>query len=204
MKKYKINYFIFFILIFVFQSCTSKPPENPDNICLIFKEKKSWYKAAIRSEKRWKIPPYVLMSFVHQESSFKADARPERDKLLGFIPWTRPSSAVGYSQALIDTWNDYKDETGNKRASRKNFSDSADFIGWYASKGYYQGFEKNDAYSLYLAYHEGYRGFDKKTYKNKEWLTKVAERVNDRSIKYQKQYWGCSKELKKKRFSFFS
>ncbi|GIS24941.1 MAG: hypothetical protein CM15mP126_1840 [Gammaproteobacteria bacterium] len=101
------------------QSCISKPPENPDNICLIFKEKKSWYKAAIRSEKRWKIPPHVLMSFVYQESSYKANAKPERDKVLGFIPWSRPSSASGYSQALTKTWEDYKDETGNTRANRK-------------------------------------------------------------------------------------
>ena len=83
------------------------------------------------------------MSFVYQESSFKADAKPERDKLLGVIPWFRPSTAVGYSQALTKTWEDYKDETGNNRANRKNFDDSADFIGWYASKGYYQGFEKD-------------------------------------------------------------
>ena len=184
-------------------SCVTRPPENPDNICLIFIEKKSWYKAVIRSEKRWKIPPYVLMSFVYQESSFQADARPDREKVLGFIPWFRPSSAVGYSQALTKTWEDYKDETGNTRASRKNFQDSADFIGWYASKGYYQGFEKTDARSLYLAYHEGYTGFKKKTYRKKQWLIKVADRVQERSSKYQKQYWGCSKELKRKRFFFF-
>ena len=143
------------------------------------------------------------MSFVYQESSFKADAKPERDKLLGIIPWFRPSTAVGYSQALTKTWEDYKDETGNNRASRKNFDDSADFIGWYASKGYYQGFEKTDARSLYLAYHEGYGGFKKKTYRKKQWLIKVADRVQDRSEKYQKQYWGCAKELKKKRFFIF-
>ena len=148
MKRYKFCYIAFFIQIFVLQSCATKPPENPDNICLIFQEKRSWYKAAIRSEKRWKIPPYVLISFVHQESSFKSDARPEREKILGVIPWFRPSTAVGYSQALTKTWDDYKDETGNTRANRKNFSDSADFIGWYASKGYYQGFEKTDARSL--------------------------------------------------------
>ncbi|MDA7821892.1 hypothetical protein N9A37_04270 [Gammaproteobacteria bacterium] len=35
-------------------------------------------------------------------------------------------------------------------------------MGWYASKGYYQGFERTDARSLYLAYHEGYGGFKKK------------------------------------------
>ena len=203
MKRYKFCYITFFILIFVLQSCATKPPENPDNICLIFQEKRSWYKAAIRSEKRWKIPPYVLISFVHQESSFKSDARPEREKILGVIPWFRPSTAVGYSQALTKTWDDYKDETGNKRANRKNFSDSADFIGWYASKGYYQGFEKTDARSLYLAYHEGYGGFEKKSYRKKQWLIKVADRVQARSTKYQKQYWGCAKELRKKKFIFF-
>ena len=105
MKKYKFCYITFFVLIFVLQSCATKPPENPDNICLIFQEKRSWYKAAIRSEKRWKIPPYVLISFVHQESSFKSDARPEREKILGVIPWFRPSTAVGYSQALTKTWD---------------------------------------------------------------------------------------------------
>ena len=203
MKKYKFCYITFFVLIFVLQSCATKPPENPYNICLIFQEKISWYKAAIRSEKRWKIPPYVLISFVHQESSFKSDARPEREKILGVIPWFRPSTAVGYSQALTKTWDDYKDETGNTRANRKNFSDSADFIGWYASKGYYQGFEKTDARSLYLAYHEGYGGFEKKSYRKKQWLIKVADRVQARSTKYQKQYWGCAKELKKKKFIFF-
>ena len=203
MKRYKFCYIAFFILIFVLQSCATKPPENPDNICLIFQEKRNWYKAAIRSEKRWKIPPYVLISFVHQESSFKSDARPEREKILGVIPWFRPSTAVGYSQALTKTWDDYKDETGNTRANRKNFSDSADFIGWYASKGYYQGFEKTDARSLYLAYHEGYGGFEKKTYRKKQWLIKVADRVQARSTKYQKQYWGCAKELRKKKFIFF-
>ena len=122
-------------------ACVSSPPEKPDNICEIFQEKRSWYKAAIRSEKRWKLPPYVLMSFVFQESSYNAKAKPERDKLFGFIPWFRPSSAKGYSQALESTWKDYQDETGNRFARRDNFADSADFIGWYASKGYFQGFE---------------------------------------------------------------
>ena len=203
MKKFKYNLLLPLIIIFIIQSCATKPPESPDNICLIFKEKKSWYKAAIRSEKRWKIPPYVLMSIVYQESSFKADAKPEREKLFGFVPWSRPSSAVGYSQALKETWADYKDETGNTRANRKNFNDSADFIGWYASKGYYQGFDQTDARSLYLAYHEGYGGFKKKSYRQKQWLINVADRVQARSTKYQKQYWGCAEELKKKRFLFF-
>ena len=199
MKNNLKIFFAFFILF----GCASSPPKNPDNICKIFQEKRSWYKAAVRTEKRWKLPPYVLMSFVFQESSFQANARPEREQLLGFIPWFRPSSAKGYSQALTKTWDDYKDETGNGGADRNNFSDSADFIGWYASKGFYQGFERNDARSLYLAYHEGYGGFKKRTYRKKQWLIKVADRVQSRSEMYQKQYWGCAKDLKKKRFFIF-
>ena len=97
-------------------SCTSAPPQDPDNICNIFKEKRSWYKAAKRTEDRWKLPPYVLMSFIFQESSYQAKIRPEREKLFGVIPWTRPSSAKGYSQPLVSTWEDYKKETGNRLA----------------------------------------------------------------------------------------
>ncbi len=197
------NIFSIIICICFIQACATTPPESPDNICKIFKEKKSWYKAAIQAEKRWKIPPYVLMSFVFQESSYRANAKPEREKLLGFIPWFRPSSAKGYSQALTNTWDDYMDETGNSRAKRNNFKDSTDFIGWYASKGYYQGFEKTDARSLYLAYHDGYSGFKKKTYRKKQWLIAVSDRVQARSSMYQQQYWGCAEDLKKKRFWIF-
>ena len=199
----KNSFSILIILVLILSACVSSLPEKPDNICDIFQEKRSWYKAAIRSEKRWKLPPYVLMAFIHQESSFQAKIKPKRNKLLGFIPWTRPSSSVGYSQALKNTWQDYMNETGNSRAKRTNFSDSADFVGWYASKGFYQGFSSTDARSLYLAYHEGYSGFKKKTYRKKQWLIRVADRVQARSNMYQKQYWGCAKELKKKRFFFF-
>ena len=174
------NIFSIIICICFIQACATTPPESPDNICKIFKEKKSWYKAAIQAEKRWKIPPYVLMSFVFQESSYRANAKPEREKLLG-----------------------YMDETGNSRAKRNNFKDSTDFIGWYASKGYYQGFEKTDARSLYLAYHDGYGGFKKKTYRKKQWLIAVSDRVQARSSMYQQQYWGCAEDLKKKRFWIF-
>ena len=85
------NFFKIIFLSLLVVGCTATPPQQPDNICSIFKEKKSWYKAAIRTEKRWKLPPYVLMSFVFQESSYNAKAKPERDKLLGFIPWFRGS-----------------------------------------------------------------------------------------------------------------
>ena len=43
----------------------------------------------------------------------------------------------------------------------------------------------------------------KRTYRKKQWLIKVADRVQSRSEMYQKQYWGCAKDLKKKRFFIF-
>ena len=49
------------LLPFLLVSCVSSQPEQPDNICEIFKEKKSWYKAAMKTEKRWKLPPLSLI-----------------------------------------------------------------------------------------------------------------------------------------------
>ncbi len=88
-----------FILILILNSCAVSPPKKPNDICSIFLEKRSWYKAAIKSSKRWKIPLEVNMAFILQESSYIQGAKPERTKLLGFIPWKRKSSAYGYAQA---------------------------------------------------------------------------------------------------------
>jgi len=86
--------------IVVSAACATAPPANVENICAIFEEKRGWYKAAKKSEKRWGTPKHVQMSIIRQESSFKFDAKPPRTKLLGFIPWKRPSDAYGYAQAL--------------------------------------------------------------------------------------------------------
>ena len=94
------------------------PPKNVENICAIFKEKKSWYKAAKKSEERWGTPKHVQMAIIRQESSFDFNAKPPRTRLLGFIPWKRPSDAYGYAQALDSTWGWYKDETGRWFADR--------------------------------------------------------------------------------------
>ena len=77
--------FSIFIVFFLF-ACASKPPAFTEDVCLIFTEKKSWYKAAKKSEENWNIPISVSMAFIKQESSFVANARPERTQLLGFIP----------------------------------------------------------------------------------------------------------------------
>jgi len=64
-------------------SCTAKQPSNIDNICDIFSEQRSWYKAANKSAKRWGTTVPVMMSVIYQESSFKAKAKPPRTKSFG-------------------------------------------------------------------------------------------------------------------------
>ncbi|HUG60012.1 MAG TPA: hypothetical protein VL002_17410, partial [Candidimonas sp.] len=98
--------------------CATVPPDNPENICEIFREKPSWHRAAVRTENKWKVPPQVTLSVVYQESSFKHNALPPRRYLLGFIPWGRVSSAYGYAQAKDETWADYKREAGGLFARR--------------------------------------------------------------------------------------
>ena len=54
----------------------------------------------------------------------------------------------------------YKSKTGNKNASRANFYDISDFIGWYTTQSEnIVGISKNDFYNQYLAYHEGHGGW---------------------------------------------
>ena len=184
--------------------CASAPPEKPDNLCEIFYEKSGWYKDARKAARRWGTSIPVMMAFIHQESAFQSRAKPPRTKILWVIPGPRPASAYGYSQAIDETWDTYKRSTGSWGADRNDFDDAIDFIGWYNDQSHRKnGIGKSDAYNLYLAYHEGYGGFKKKTYRKKQWLIRVADRVQARSTMYQKQYWGCAKELKKKKFFFF-
>lgn len=185
-------------LFILLSACASSRPSNPSNVCDMFEERRSWYRAAERTQDRWGVPVPVTMAFIYQESSFQSRARPPRRKLLGFIPWTRPSTARGYAQALTSTWNQYQGETGNRFARRGNFSDAVDFIGWY---NHYSPPRSNipltDARNLYLAYHEGHTGFNRGTYRDKQWLLTVADNVQRNALRYDQQYAVCRSELSK-------
>ncbi|MCV5690043.1 hypothetical protein OFN32_38125, partial [Escherichia coli] len=80
--------------------------------------------------KEWGTPIHVAMAIIKQESSFRHDAKPPKDYVLGFIPWGRVSSAYGYAQAQDPAWDDFQDSTG-QGGSRSNFDDSIMFVGWY-------------------------------------------------------------------------
>ncbi len=112
------------------------------------------------------------------------------------FPGRRPSSAFGYAQALDTTWDEYRRDSGNSGADRDDFGDAVDFVAWYCARSSrLAGISKADAYSLYLAYHEGPGGFRRGTYRNKAWLVNTARKVARRAGRYRRQLAGCESSL---------
>ena len=132
MKKQSLNLSSFLICFLILLSCSSIPKNTADG-CSIFSERYLWYKHAKKVEKKWGTPIYIQLAFIKMESDFDWLAKPKRLKIFKVIPYRRPSSSLGYSQAVIGTWKQYKKETNNKLATRVRFKDSVNFIGWYTN-----------------------------------------------------------------------
>ena len=192
------GWFFLLLVATLISGCTSNPPKDMDNICEIFEQNRSWYKASVKSKRKWGAPIHVPMAIMYQESSFRANAKPPRKKILGVIPGRRPSSAKGYAQAQTPAWKEYSRSSGNRFADRNDFSDSVDFIQWYMDRSQkLNGISKWNAKQQYLNYHEGWTGYRKKTYRSKGWLVKVADNVEARSNKYAQQLKECERNLNK-------
>ncbi len=188
---------VWLVLSFALLSaCATTPPSKPLDICEIFREKDDWYGDALKSEKRWGSPIPTMMAIMYQESAYYHKARPPKKYWLGFIPAGRISDAYGYPQAKDATWRWYKEKTNRWGADRDDFEDAIDFIGWYNDMSRRQsGISLDDPYHLYLAYHEGHGGFNRRTFRNKSWLKRVATRVAARSATYDRQLQTCRKEF---------
>ena len=185
--------FIFFV------ACTTNQHINTANSCIIFEQKKNWYKSTKNSFDKWGTPIALQLAIINQESSFTQFAKPERKKIFGIIPGLRPSTAFGFAQVTNPTWDWYKTKTGNKNASRANFANVTDFIGWYVTQSEeIVGISKKDFYNQYLAYHEGQGGWKKGTHKNKKWLIDVAKNVERNANMYNNQLKDCENKLNKK------
>jgi len=188
-----------FAVTLLLVGCATTPPQRQDNLCEIFEHSPTWYDDAFHSERRWGVPISVQMAIVQRESSFRARARPERRRLLGFIPWRRPSSAAGYAQAQDPAWQDYLEMTGRSSllASRSDMSDALDFIGWYNYTSHQRlGIARDDAYRLYLAYHEGHGGYQRGSWRDKPKVQQTARQVADTAERYAAQLPACESELR--------
>ena len=199
MNILKSNFFL--IIFFLLYSCSSIP-SNTSNSCSIFDERYLWYKHTKKVEQKWGTPIYIQLAIIKMESDFDWLAKPPRQKIFKIIPFKRPSSSLGYSQAVKGTWEQYKKETGNKLATRIRFKDSVDFIGWYTNKTEkILKISKKDVFRQYLAYHEGWGNF--KNYKENTKVIKLAKKVEKQSKIYKKQLKDCSESITKKNILFF-
>ena len=200
-----INFFLkknlLILIIFLISACSSIP-SNTSNSCSIFSERYLWYKHTKNSEKKWGTPIYLQLAIIKMESDFDWLAKPPRKKLFKVIPYKRPSSSFGYSQAVKGTWEQYKKETGNKLATRTRFKDSVDFIGWYTNKTEkILKISKKNAFQQYIAYHEGWGNY--KNYKQNQKVISLAKKVENQSNKYKSQLEECKKSLTTRKYIIF-
>ena len=200
MKLKPANKFLLIFYLF-FTSCSSIPQNTYDS-CEIFDKKYFWYKHAKKTEQKWGTPIYIQLAIIKMESDFNMLAKPPRKKIFKIIPFKRPSSSFGYSQAVKGTWEQYKNETGNKIATRVRFKDSVDFIGWDTNKSkLILKISLKDAFKQYIAYHEGWGGY--KNYKKNKKVIDLAKKVEKQSNIYKKQLSKCKSYLNRNKYIIF-
>ncbi len=201
-RKIHFKFSCIYILLFLFTISCSSIPQNTADGCSIFSERYLWYKHSKKVEKKWGTPVYIQLAFIKMESDFDWLAKPKRQKIFKVIPYKRPSSSFGYSQAVKGTWRQYKEETNNPLATRTRYKDSVDFIGWYTNKTYkILKISKKDAFKQYVAYHEGWGNY--KDYKKNQKVIKLAKKVKRFSDRYESQLKKCKNKLNKKKYIIF-
>ena len=202
-KKILSRNLIYLIIFFLITSCSSVPKHTTD-ACKIFAEKYLWYKYVKNSSEIYDVPIYIILAFINKESAFHKYAKPARTKLFKVIPYKRPSSSLGYSQAVKKTWELYKAETNNPLALRTRFKDSVKFIGWYINKTHkINKIPKNDSYRQYLNYYLGWGNYAKKIYKTDKKAIIFAKSVEKQSNIYKNQLKECQKILNRKKYIIF-
>ena len=193
----------FYLLILLFATACSSVPKYPQNACKIFGQKYLWYKSAKKSSDTYGAPIHIILAFVNKESGFNRWAKPKRNKLFKIIPYKRPSSSFGYSQAVNKTWEMYKTETNNPLALRTRFKDSVMFIGWYMSKTKkINKIPMEDSYRQYLNYYLGWGSYANKDYKTDKKAVILAKSVEKQSKIYKNQLRECQKNLNNKYIIF--
>lgn len=180
----------------VLSGCASTPVRT-NNACAVLDQKdgffNNWASKAKAAERKYGIPMPIILATINTESGYQHNARPPRKKLLGFIPWKRPSSAYGYSQALNGTWDHYRKATGNWNANRKDFGDATDFVGWFHRESVNRnGVNPNDAYSLYLNYYLGHAAYSRGARGNAT-AVQGAQRTDTIARRYDQQLRSCGR-----------
>jgi hypothetical protein len=203
-QKKILNKSLLYLFIYLFISACSSIPKYPQNACKIFGENYLWYKSVKKSSEKYGAPIHIILAFVNKESGFNRWAKPKRTKLFKIVPYKRPSSSFGYSQAVNKTWELYKTETENPLALRARFKDSVMFIGWYIKKtNKINKIPLNDPYRQYLNYYLGWGNYSKEIYKTDKKSILFAKKVEKQSKIYKKQLKDCKKSLDRNKYIIF-
>ena len=202
-KKILKNNLIYFFIFLFLASCSSIP-KHPANACKIFSEKYLWYKHIKQSSETYGAPVHIILAFVNKESGFNRWAKPKRTKLFKVVPYKRPSSSFGYSQAVNKTWELYKTETNSPLALRTRFKDSVMFIGWYMQKtNKINKIPLSDPYRQYLNYYLGWGSYKNEAYKTDKKAVIFAKSVEKKSKVYKNQLRECKKSLDRNKYIIF-
>ena len=185
------------VLVAILGSCSSgygTAPRNLDNACAIVNERPEYLRAFKATERKWGVPIPTIMAMIYQESKFISNNRPPHQYALGVIPIGRQSSALGYSQALDGTWEEYQREEGGFSTDRESIWDAADLMGWYMTDTVAEtGVPLSDTRNQYLAYHDGRTGYLRGTWRGKPWLVRIAGEIEQRAANYGAQLRSCGK-----------
>jgi len=196
-KKILNKNFIYFVVFFFLVSCSSVP-KYPQNACKIFGEKYSYLKYSREASKKWNVPISSILAVINKESGFRRFAKPKRTKLFKIIPYRRPSSSLGFSQAVNKTWDLYKKENNKPIALRISFKNSSDFIGWYFWKtNKINKVSLKDTRNMYLNYYLGWQGYKNKAYENDRKAIIFANNVERQAKIYKNQLKECKSVLNK-------
>ena len=197
LKKILNKNFIYFIVFLFLVSCSSVP-KYPQNACKIFGEKYFYLKYTRAASEKWGVPISSILAVINKESAFKRFAKPKRTKLFKIIPYRRPSSSFGYSQAVKKTWELYKKENNKPVALRVSFKNSSDFIGWYFWKtNKINKISFTDTRNMYLNYYLGWGAYKAKAYQQDKKAIIFAKSVEKQAKIYRNQLLECESVLKK-------
>ena len=173
-------------------------PKYPQNACKIFGEKYFYLKYTRAASKKWGVPISSILAVINKESGFRRFAKPKKLKIFKIIPYRRPSSSLGFSQAVNKTWDLYKKENNKPAALRISYKSSSDFIGWYFWKANkINKVSLNNTRDLYLNYYLGFSAYKNKAYQTDKKAIIYAKSVEKQAKIYKSQLLECKSILNK-------
>ena len=192
--KSNLNYLIIF---FFLVSCSSVP-KYPQNACKIFGEKYFYLKHTRAASKKWGVPISTILAVINKESGFRRFAKPPRYKIFKIVPYRRPSSSFGFSQAITSSWDLYKKENNKPLALRISYRSASDFVAWYLWKANkINNVSLKNTRDLYLNYYLGFSAYKNKAYRTDKKALIFAKGVEKQAKIYKNQLQECKSILNK-------